>query len=409
MKAHHAGFLDMAKQSIANAHKYWQPVFDPPAEKMHIGVLGGTGHGDHMRAVAFCNALRAKHADAHIFLVTHLTGTMVELDICHNAKAMGIIDAYVPMQQVPRELAIHHLRDLFDVLFDVMPYPVGTYWSRHRAEGGIGWMSDDNKAFQTMANARLAPFAAMYSAHPHMYMLLKHKPIMQWEIMSMTSGYDVSENDLIPLLELSPMPEGDPAPFAAYAGSDNEETAALKDVPRYVTIHNAAGGGGATKCAPPGVFKAIIARLKADGVRCVQVGTKDEPKMKGVIDRRHLRVPLTAKLIAGAICHVDVEGFLPYVAAGVSVQSVVLFGPTPSFVFGMERNLNLLKIVGETGSKRVPCPLGTCFWLGENWSAQCPMGEHGNPCYPHCQNFVSPDEASQSVAEFVKQREELRA
>jgi hypothetical protein len=332
---------------------------------------------------------------------------MVEFDICHNAKVMGIIDSFVPMQQVPRELAIHHLRDKFDVFFDVMPYPVGTYF-QDRVPDEV-FAKRDAAERQSIANARLAPFSAMYSAHPHMYMLLKHKPISQWEIMSMTSGYEVSEHDLIPLYELSPMPGGDPAPFAAYAGSDNEGKAALNGVPRYVTIHNGSGDGKTTKVAPPAVFKAIVARLKADGVRCVQVGIRDEPRIKGAIDRRNFRAPLTAKLIAGSICHVDVEGFLPYVAAGMGVQSVVLFGPTPSFVFGMQDNLNLLETVGETGSKHVPCPVGSCFWAGENWSARCPLPQQGNPCLPHCQNFFSPDEAAQAVAKFVVKREELKA
>ena len=40
--------------------------------------------------------------------------------------------------------------------------------------------------------------------------------------------------------------------------------------------------------------------------------------------------------------------------------------------------------------------------------ARCPLPEKGNPCLPHCQNFVSPDEAAQAVAKFVVKREELR-
>jgi hypothetical protein len=400
VKAHHAKFLEMAKESVINAHGAWQAQFDaddPVAGSLCIGVLSGTGHGDHMRAVAFCNALRGAHPNAHIFLVTCMTGTMVEFDICHNAKVMGIIDSFVPMQQVPRELTIHHLRDQFDVLFDVMPYPVGTY------------SNDVDLSVQVEANARLAPFSVMYSGHPQLYMLLKHKPMTQWEIMSMTSGYTVSELDLIPLTELSPLPEGDPGVFAAHAGSDNWSKAKLKDVPRYVTVHNGAGEGRTTKCAPPDMFPAIVARLKADGVRCVQVGVPDESKIKGVIDRRGLRVPLTARLMTGAICHVDVEGFLPYVAAGLGVPSVVLFGPTPPHVFGMCQNKNFINLVDSRTGQRVQCPVGNCFWAGENWSAQCPLPERGNPRLPHCQNFVSPDEAAQGVAKFVKEREEMVA
>ena len=129
----------------------------------------------------------------------------------------------------------------------------------------------------------------------------------------------------------------------------------------------------------------------------------DEPKILSTltIDRHNLRLPLVARLLRDERCLalVSTEGVPVYVAAGCSRPSVVLFGPTPVDLFGMPQNLNLVRRDPET--KRVKCPLGSCFWNAgplrrEHWCASCALG------HTSCANFVEPDEAAGQVEAFIR-------
>lgn len=413
----HEGQLDLLKQQIAKAHK------GLARKHIRIGVLAGTGHGDHMRGIAFCQALKRHYDEPHIFLVMHFCGetAMTDIDLGHNAIIGGPRNAFAIAQQVPRRIAVGVLRKCFDVLYDAVPYAIGTYYNPEPTASGLV----DHTPMQMEMNERLKPFLDFYLDHPLSGWKWKFEPYSQWDMMSASSGIQVDEEDLIPPFDLADVPkdiaiadmEGkaqNPAELAALllskGGSPSWEKAKLKDVPRYIVVHNGTSPLCDIKQAPPDVFKAIISRLKADGIRCVQVGYKDdvhEPKMKDVIDRRGFRLPITTRLISEAIALVDIEGFLPYVARSMNKASVVLFGPTPVHTFVLTESIPL---VNQGAAGGMACPVGTCFWGGgfsraERWAARCPLGEEHNPQYPHCANFMEPAKAAEIVAGAVRDLE----
>ena len=99
---------------------------------IRICVLGGTGHGDKARQLAFCGGVRAKYPDAFIFFLGMPcagASSMVDHDMAHCAKAFGAVDAYYFMHAVGREPLIQDLVGHFDVVFDTLPYAVGTFWN----------------------------------------------------------------------------------------------------------------------------------------------------------------------------------------------------------------------------------------------------------------------------------------
>jgi len=135
------------------------------------------------------------------------------------------------------------------------------------------------------------------------------------------------------------------------------------------------------------------------------------------IDRRGTRLPLVNRLLKGALCFIGNEGFLHYMAYGLGVPAVSLFGPTPMDVYGFPGNLNLIR--GD-GKGHVACPLGTCFWGGgfaapQNWARQCiaagfmTEGDDGKPVplHPHpliCMNMPLPEVAAAAIGDFVMAR-----
>lgn len=360
------------------------------AGRLRVCVLAGPGHGDNMRGIAFCNAVKREHPGCHLTLLMQFTGSMVEFDLGHSAKLVGAVDWFQPIQKMPRRWLAGWLRGRFDVVFDAMPYVVGTYWSQERscAQDTLPLYIDR----QLKADQRLKPFADIYAAAPACDWRLKAEPFSVWDFMSASSGIRVDARDCVPPLELADEPKGLPIPLRG--GGMNKERAEVKQC-KYVVVHNSAGGTAGVKCAPPEVFDAIVARLAEDKVRCVQVGLAGEPDIAGAIDRRELRLPLVAELIGKALCLIDVEGFLPYVAASMDKRSLVLFGPTPRWLFGQDHNLNLLRLVEGPRGPIPPCPLGCCFQQRSDWAARCVLGNE------HCLNFLEPAEAAESAAVFV--------
>lgn len=362
-----------------------------PKKKRKVGVLAGPGNGDNARGQAICNALCGSR---HMTFLTSFTGTMVEFDLAYAAKQAGTVDVHVVRQPVPREMVVARLLPRFDVLVDAVPYAVRVY-SREDAENA----------------RRIEPFRIFYDGHPEMRALLRDRPYSVWDLAALTTGLEVSPGGVIAPLECAPWPtaeelepfgEGAVDVLKTYAGCGAPGDIRLEGVGKYVTVHNGAGRHSRTKMAAPAVFEAIVQRLDARGVKCVQVGVKDEdtePAIAGAVDRRGLRLPLTVEILRRGLTFVDVEGFLPIIAAGCNMLGVVLFGPTPPQTFGMEHNVNCIRL--KNG--RPPCPYGVCFARNDAWGDVCAAG------HKYCANIPEPGEAADIVDYVVRHKLEMVA
>ena len=412
MQSHHKRLLGTVQAFIEQAHAALEPG------RMRVGIMCGPGHGDNARGLALANAVRERYRDAHIFLlITKFTGTMVEHDLCHYAKTIGAINDWMALQGLSRRLLISTLRARFAVLYDAVPYVVGTYWNLGTPAANIvgpAYLDEQAKADQA-----LAPYRILYDGHPHDTWRLKLEMMSQWELMSESSGYEVTPEDLMAPAECAPIPAGASEALVAHAGSDSWERGALHGVGKYVVVHNSAGQYAQMKVAPPEVFAAVVARLKADGVRAVQVGGAGETRIPGSIDRLGYRLPITCKLLQDAVVFVGIEGFLPYMAHAVGTRSIVLYGPTMPWTFGIEGDMPLLRMRDGEDSEKVSrhrafCPAGTCFQGGgwspsEGWGTACRVqgrAAAGEP-QPSCLNFLPPADAAAQVSEIVQLRIEM--
>jgi len=358
-----------------------------------VGILGGPGHGDHCRALCLAAAVRRNAATDRIVCLFRFNGSMVEWDLAYAAKAAGVADDVLMTPALPYRTHLRsELRSKFETFYDSMPFAVGVY---------PHWGNDREMRQNTLCAATVGD---LYSGFPMSNWKLndRDEPFSWWELARMTTELDVRPEDLPVPLECAPLPDDaemryfSPHPDSASrleAGVTNWERADVH-MPRYVVIHNGAGGRTQTKCAPIELFNGIVSRLAADGVRCVQVGTANEPLVKNAIDRRGLRLPLTARLMKESLGLVAVEGFLQYIAAGLRIPAAIFFGPTPYSLFAMPSNLNML-----TGK----CPQGRCFWLHNRWGERCvAQGPEGGPCL----NLPSADSAAEPVAKYIAECEE---
>lgn len=143
---------------------------------------------------------------------------------------------------------------------------------------------------------------------------------------------------------------------------------ALLDGP-YVTVHhgadrNMAGADGLqTKNLPLAKWLDIVARVKAAGLRTVQLGEAHEQLIGGVDAdlRGKCTMSQSAMVLRHAQVHIDTEGGLVHLARAVGTPSVVAFGPTSLPFFGYPENTNL---AAQT--------CGDCWWTSRDWSVRCP-------------------------------------
>ena len=396
---------------------------------LRICVLGGTGHGDKARQLAFCVGVRAKYPDAHIFFLAmpFAEGSaMVDYDMACCAAESGTVDGYYFMAGVDREPLVQDLLPHFDVLFDAIPYAVKAYWS--------------NAVYaneQYDADQLLAPYRWLYDAHPEDDHRLRHRAFNIWDVMSRSSGIEAMPFDLalVAPLDCAPWPslaelttpltstgEVDPEATLAYikehVGSSDEKNLTLGYVGDYVIVHNSAGRGGRSKVAAPTVFKAIISFLVTEGVRAVQIGRHDDAKLAdSVIDRRGLRLPLSNRLLAAPECLglIGIDSLPMYMAAGVgmvkqhSKAAMILFGSTDPRHFGLPGNMNCVHVRQADSGVQYACRLsgGTCFRL-PGYGTGCMLPKEANDDPEHCLNTLPPEDAAHTAVDFVREQRARR-
>lgn len=377
---------------------------------MTTAVISEDGRGEVARAIVVAAALRERLPNERIVLTMQYDGTPAKRDMAEHAKMCGTIDAYALLMKVPVPMLVDDLKPHCKTIYDAGPLPIGRY-EDGRLDGDA-----------------LGKYRYQYDAHPFARWTLKIANETQWEIAARTSGLPISPLDLAlaaPVELPDPLvPGADELPPEGILRNDarmadechNWEKAEVHSVPRYIVIHFSAGPRAFTKMPPVEVMQAIVEHAERLGVKTVQVGrshTGDDTLVKGAIDRRNVRLPLTNRLIQGALLCVAPEGFIPYMCYGIGTPCVVLFGPTPVDLYGFPGFVNAMRL---TEKGHAACPYGTCFAGGgfapeENWAENCPIeqytdekGKPANPSRPRCHNFVEAEAAAGLVGELLLQR-----
>ena len=387
-------------------------ALEPAGERMKIAIVCEIGRGETARAICLADAVRNEAGGgAFIVLFHYWDNTMPKWDMAHHAKTCGTIDAHVSIHPVPRAMLLNALRERFDVVYDAAPIPVGTYC---KAE-----LRDE----QWEADQRLKPWMNVYAGHPLEGYGLVKDGMPWWDIMSATTGLDVNPHSLALAtpVECAPYPDPQEIPpgnsvagLKENSGSELWEKAVVKDS-RYVLLHAGTGPGCPNKLPSVAWFETVVAALDKAGFRSVQVGTDGETKIKGTINRLGYRLPVVNRLGQGAVALVDSEGLLNYEAFGLGLPAAVAFGPTPTSLFALPGNLNL---IGLDEEGRAACPMGACFWGGPSnrasklqWAELCwagPVNPTWNPetMTAVCMNIPEANWAAEQIVAFVKRCKE---
>lgn len=409
---------------------------DTERKGLRICVLGGTGHGDKARQLAFCGSLREKYRDAFIFFLGMPcagASSMVDHDMAYHAKTALVVDGYYFMQAVGREPLIQDLIPHFDVVYDTIPYAVGTYWSPRdiRLHGGSRLANEywaRHLRRQDAANARLAPFRWLYDGYPELDWRLNHRSFNIWDIMARTSGIDLTPWELTYATPTECAPWPDEAELTTFvneatgaldggigleivkdgAGSDDPKHLDLGYVGDYVVVHNSAGRGGQTKTAPATVFKTIVSFLESEGIRCVQIGRKGEQQLaESVIDRRGIRLPLATQIMERPACLglVGIDSLPKFMAMGLHKAAMILYGSTARTAHALPNESSFVRMDEET--LRPPCPAGVCFRM-PLYGPRCLLGKQLNEDPMHCLNTLPPEDAGRAAVDFAVHQRKLR-
>lgn len=90
-------------------------------------------------------------------------------------------------------------------------------------------------------------------------------------------------------------------------------------------------------------WKELVALLDKEGVKTIQIGTKNEAPIGAhnfVVD---LPLDTIKKDLLTCSGWVAVDNFLPHLGASIGKRGVVIFGPSDPKVFGHTSNINVLK------------------------------------------------------------------
>ena len=344
-------------------------------------VLRFDGHGGAMQRFAFSRAVARTFRDtARVIDIGTRTGSMVDLDQVVGQDEVSVFR----IAPAPYADLVPFLRTLCDQVY-LASYIVKGYSRDPDIQADMDRILAHSGLSETVDKV------------PGVYNVLGNLGKTTWELMSLSSGIEVTPDDM--WLPTDVLAAGDEIAehLAAPPGSSNARRAALRGVGRYAVIHNTPGGRCVTKAVPFDTMQRAIDTINGCGYRVVQVGTRDEPRYKHVIDRRGLRWPLTAQVMQGASFFLGLEGGLAYMAYCTQTPAIILFGCTPPALFSFAGNTNVCMD---------RCP--SCFWGWEGWHAKCIRGKQ-NPQYPFCENQPTPDEVESIVVAACERHRERSA
>ena len=152
----------------------------------------------------------------------------------------------------------------------------------------------------------------------------------------------------------------------------------------------------ATKCYPQENWNKALSLLreKIPDIAIIQIGGEKSYPIQGVHENLAGKTTIAQAVgvLKESILHIDIEGGLVHIAAGLGIKSVVLFGPTSIDYFGYPDNINL---------KSDYC--GDCWWTTERWMEACPRN-HGSA---RCLKLLSPERVVEAVDKELRNMEVL--
>lgn len=169
-----------------------------------------------------------------------------------------------------------------------------------------------------------------------------------------------------------------------------------KEVPqKYITVHDGYDvanfsqiTGASTKQWPLRYWAELISKIKIDypHLSVIQLGSKTGRPIP-FVDKQMLNkttIEEAFDILSKSSLHIDGDSGLVHAATVMQVPCIVMFGPTPDYFFGYPQNTNLRS--GKTCEN-------ACFWINEDWMANCGTGEKSSLCMEE----IKPDRVLQAV------------
>ena len=179
----------------------------------------------------------------------------------------------------------------------------------------------------------------------------------------------------------------------AVAQSAEQEYLTFGFKKKYITFNY-----GANQCAEgkvpqtkmwPKEYHVQLNRLmkeKYPDIEVVQLGAENSEKLAGA-DRYIMgaNLEVVKVILRESLCHIDCEGGLVHIATQLGTRCVVLFGPTPSWFYGYEQNIN---IVAEICKE--------CLRLYPDWQTKCHKYDR-----PECMYSITPEKVYERLVEHI--------
>lgn len=122
-------------------------------------------------------------------------------------------------------------------------------------------------------------------------------------------------------------------------------------------------------------------------IEIVQIGADNIEKISGA-DRYIMGedLEIVKVILKNALCHIDCEGGLVHMATQLGTKCAVLFGPTPSWFFGYDENINI-----------VSPKCKECVYLFPDWQINCHKYDR-----PECMYSITPEIVLEKVSDYLE-------
>jgi len=319
-----------------------EELFD--SNKTKIGIMKIGGIGDTLTLLFLTHAIKRKYPESIITLYVRDKN-----DFCRNDPTVDKVVFTGNCSNDLNGLVVKEAKK-YDLFFDDR-YLVGTW-----VKGELTLEGKDKKIYWDFFN-KLNSFKGN---------LLK--------MSAKTAGVKLIEED-----------------YSLNFAINNNKLERLVNYP-YILLNVSNGYLRATKAYPSRYWEALVKMIRKDyiNMEIIQVGTKQETKIKGTLDLRgQTSFEELCSLTRKAQLILCTEGLMNHLSRAFETPAVVLFGATSKENFAYPQNLNIEGTLGCSG----------CWYSTRLWYANCPETR-----VDYCANIQSifPDTIFKKLTSFIQ-------
>ena len=147
------------------------------------------------------------------------------------------------------------------------------------------------------------------------------------------------------------------------------------------------------KMMAPALWKLLVDKFSAEGIRVIQAGSDRDPYIPGAFSLLGLTDPAQlTSVLKNCNLLISVDNFVMHLARMVGLKAVVIWGPTDSETYGYPEHVHFQNPI-------IDCAMeNSCLGAAtpENYDKPCPLQDK------HCMNNLDPEALYKTCTELIR-------